>query len=176
MSMPEAAPFVVRNQTQRFVIQSVAGLVFVIVGVVLLFTGLVTAGLILILPGAAILALSVMSLRNRGPLLTADAQGVPVQAFPGPDGVRVLPWTAVERVYVHRVARQFRLLCVLPRDVAAELAAFPGQHAETLRSSVATCGAPYSVNLVAAGISDEQAGRALHALAAGRAHIDLPAV
>lgn len=171
MTVPEDAPFVVRNSTRRFVAQTVMGLVFVVGGIALSLSFLV-AGLILALPGAFILVMSLLSLRNLAPLLAADGRGVTLQAFPGPDGVRSWPWEDIERVFAHRISRQFRLLCVLPRDVEAELAVFPAGRS-TLEKSMQLCGAPYSVNLVAAGISEQQAGQALRELAAGRSQVEL---
>lgn len=173
MTVQADAPFVVRNSARRFVAQTVLSLVFVVGGIALSFSYL-TAGLILLLPGVFMLVMSLLSLRNLAPLLAADERGVTLQAFAGPDAVRSWAWEDIERIYVHRISRQFRMLCVLPRDVDAELAAFAAKRA-TLEKSIGVCGAPYSVNLAAAGISDEQAGRSLRELAADRTHVELPA-
>ncbi|MEJ7833206.1 MAG: hypothetical protein WKF79_09845 [Nocardioides sp.] len=175
MIMPDNAPFVVQNSRPRFVVQSVVAGLFVVAGVVLLAMSFYFAGLLLLVGGGPLLALSLVSLRNtRSPLLAADDGGVILQAFTGPDGIRALAWSNIERVYVHRVGRQFRLLCVLPRDIPAEVAAWSPAQQKTIQTSLGTCGAPYSVNLVAAGVTDQQAGQALHQLAAGRTQIDLP--
>lgn len=104
MSMPATAPFVVRNSTRRFVLQTILGLVLVLGGALLSFVFL-TAGLILLIPGVFIVVMSVLSLRNRAPLLMADEQGLFVQAFRGEGGVRRFAWHDIERLYVHRIGR-----------------------------------------------------------------------
>jgi len=173
MSMPATAPFVVRNSTRRFVLQTILGLVLVLGGALLSFVFL-TASLILLIPGVFIVVMSVLSLRNRAPLLTADEQGLFVQAFRGEGGVRRFAWHDIERLYVHRIGRQFRMLCVLPRDVERELQA-AGPRRESVEKSLRICGAPYSVNLVAASVKEATTAQVLGELAQGRTHVAIDA-
>lgn len=173
-SIPEGAPFVVANSTRRFVVQTGLGVVLVLLGILgIAFASFSPAILLVLLFGAAVLVLSVMSLRNSGPLLAADESGVWVQAFAGPDGVRFHCWDEVDSLYVRQVSKRppFRMLCLLPNDVEAMMVAAPPQQAATMRKSMGLVGAPYSVNLVAASMSDEHALTTLERLAAGRATI-----
>ena len=166
------APFVVANNPRRFVLQAAAGAVLVVVMVVLVgATGGAAVPLIGLGAGLALVLVSLLSLRHRDPVMTADADGVVLRAFKGPEGVRRLGWDQLEALYVHRISRQFRMLCVRPRDIDAERTWAGAKRAQVIDSSVKRVGAPYSVNLVAAGMRDEDALATLRALAAGRATV-----
>lgn len=169
--MPEDAPFEVRNSRRRMTIQLGAGAVVVVMGLLMIsFTALF--GVVVAASGLGIAVLSILSLRITGPLMAADSTGVWVQAFEGPKGVRHFPWEGLDSLYVKEVSRRppFRMLCVLPQDLETLMAAEP-QHEATMRKSVKLVGAPYSVNLVAASMADEDALGPLERLAAGRATI-----
>lgn len=166
------APFVVANDPRRFVVQAAAGAVLVVVMVVLVtVTGGAAVPLIGLGAGIALVLVSLLSLRHRDPVMIADGDGVVLRAFKGPAGVRRLGWDQVEALYVHKISRQFRMLCVRPRDIDAERAWAGEKRAQVIDGSVKRVGAPYSVNLVAAGLSDDEALDTLRALAAGRATV-----
>jgi hypothetical protein len=170
-SMPESAPFVVQNSKARLFTQTVlGGLLAVGCAVLLVVAGFSVVFVVGIVVGIGIVVMSVLSLRNSGPLLSADGRGIWLQAFAGPDGVRFLSWESVEAVYVHHMSRQFHLLCVRPRNLEAELHPDPKRRQQMQRSTQLV-GAPYSVNLVAAGLSDDRALSALGQLADGRAQV-----
>lgn len=172
-AVPDDAPFVVRNSARRFVWQTIGGMAMVVAGALLVaFMGFTLTAAFALVVGVGVVAISVLSLRVRHPLLAADHSGVWLQAFPGPDGVRFYRWEDLQSLYVRTISRRppFRMLCVLPEDVEAEIAANPQREA-TLRKSMELVGAPYSVNLVAASIEDEEALAALERLAAGRTSI-----
>lgn len=167
--VPAKAPFVVRNSTTRFVLQTILGAALTVAFV----AAMVVFGLSIVLVfaalfGVVVVVLSVVSLVNSAPLLAADRAGVWVKAFRGADGVRHLYWNQIDRVYTHQISGQFRMLCVRPRH--PELPADSGRR-QTIQESVRLVGAPYSVNLVAAGLSDHQALHTIAGLAAGRCRV-----
>jgi hypothetical protein len=159
-------PFAVGMSRSRAIRQVIVGVALLAVGVGLVVAGGGIVALVAALAGVAATSVGLVSLRQREPVLRADAEGVSMQAFKGPGGVRRLAWSEVEAVYVHRIGRQFRMLCVLPRDLEAERAWAGEQRAASLDGSVKRVGAPYSVNLVPAGLQDAEALAALRALGA----------
>lgn len=165
---PPTETLVVGVNPRRMVIQGVVTGAFAI----LLLYGMVALGswylgfLALLVLGIA--AFSFYQAKTFKPVLVADSRGVSL-AKSGPDGGTLqIPWEDVERVFVHKVRGvNFRLLCVLPRDVDRYLPADP-----TLRraaeKSIKITGAPYTANLVAASISNERALAAVRSLARDR--------
>lgn len=140
-------------------------------GVVLL-AGMVAIGswllgvLALLMLGVA--AFSLYQAKTFRPTLIADSRGVSLAKSASDGGTLHLAWEEVARVFVHNVrGANFRLLCVLPRDVSRHLPV-DAKLRRSAEKSIQITGAPFSANLVAASISDEQALRTVQALAGGR--------
>lgn len=168
---PSAENFVVGVSERRMIVQGVAAGAL---GVLLLFGMVSTESWYLGLLGALMLAAAAFSFyqaKTFQPVLVADGRGVSL-AKSGPGGGTLqLPWEDVERVFVHKVRGvNARLLCILPRDMAHHLPADPKLRSAA-EKSVEIVGAPYSVNLAAASISDERALGALRTLAQGRSSV-----
>ncbi len=165
---PQTDTLVVGVSTRRMVVQGCATAAF---GVLLLY-GMVAVNssflgfLAVIMLGIA--AFSFYQAKTYEPTLVADGRGVSLMKTAPDGGTLLIPWEDVDRVFVHKFrGGNFRMLCILPRDVERYLRAAPKLRSKA-EKSIELTGAPYSANLAAASISNQRALDTVRALAHGR--------
>lgn len=171
MTGPTPSPtgtLVVGVSTRRMVIQGCGTAAF---GVLLLYGMVALSSWYLGFLAAIMLGIAAFSFyqaKTYEPTLVADGRGLSLIKMAPDGGTLHLPWEDVDRVFVHKFrGGNFRMLCILPRDVERYLPADPKLRSKA-EKSIEITGAPYSANLAAASISNQRALDTLRTLAQGR--------